>query len=61
MPPADKSNSMVLVFEGFSGGGVMAVGDKVTLGLRTDKTGLDLTMTKDQARELGAKLATVAK
>jgi hypothetical protein len=57
----DKSAYMQLVFEEFSGGGVVIVGGQVTLAIRTDKIGIDLDMTVDQAKSLASKLNAALK
>ena len=48
------------VFEDFSGRGVLADGDNVVFAATTDKVGIDLTMTREQAKELSRRLAEAA-
>jgi hypothetical protein len=50
-----------LVFFAFAGRGVMEKDGEVTLGFGTDTYGIQLTMTKAQAREMSERLAEVAK
>ena len=52
---------LMAVFRGYLGSGIMVEDDKVILGIQTDSHAIDLTMTKDEAKTLAAKLASAAK
>ncbi len=59
--PEAVPDFLMLTLRAFAGTGVDVQGDNVVMAFTTNGPSIDVTMTKDQARELAAKLENAAK